>query len=322
MCRKLGHRNCKALREAKRVEWENKGLTADELKLLGTLGSVLSGLALAGTCAKRPGTCAEWSGTCWHLRQAAWHLRRAAWHLRRAAWHLRRVVCGTCWHLRQAAWHLRRVLASLDASTHKRPVLDGSKVPVAAHSISRVQQRYSVCCVLHHKSQRLALPRNGVWNRARAVRLPAASGGSAYGAAQRWRPFNMRSANPAATVDMHALWEERTAYFQRTRGKEGVDLLRSAEKNYADSQKRYHADSQKRYYTPTHKRGTVLRRLTKEVVLARVGPGGESARESHRRVLRGQTPGQSATRPSLQAAGQVAPCCVRQPPWSRSPRHS
>ena len=51
-------------------------------------------------------------------------------------------------------------------------------------------------------------------------------------------PFNMRSANPAATVDMHALWEEEEAYFQRTRGKEGVDLLRSAEKNYADSQKR------------------------------------------------------------------------------------
>ena len=49
LCRKLGHRNCKALREAKVVRWWNKDLTADELKLLGTLGSVLpalEGLAL------------------------------------------------------------------------------------------------------------------------------------------------------------------------------------------------------------------------------------------------------------------------------------
>ena len=44
LCRKLGHRNCKALREAKVVYWHNKGLTADELKLLGTLGSVLPAL--------------------------------------------------------------------------------------------------------------------------------------------------------------------------------------------------------------------------------------------------------------------------------------
>ena len=44
LCRKLGHRNCKALREAKAVSWWNKGLTADELKLLGTLGSVLPAL--------------------------------------------------------------------------------------------------------------------------------------------------------------------------------------------------------------------------------------------------------------------------------------
>jgi len=42
--RKLGHRNCKELREAKMVCWYNKGLTADELKLLGTLGSVLPAL--------------------------------------------------------------------------------------------------------------------------------------------------------------------------------------------------------------------------------------------------------------------------------------
>ena len=40
LCRKLGHRNCKALREATAVNWCNKSLTADELKLLGTLGSV------------------------------------------------------------------------------------------------------------------------------------------------------------------------------------------------------------------------------------------------------------------------------------------
>ena len=44
LCRKLGHRNCKALREAKTVQWVGKGLTADELKLLGTLGSVLPAL--------------------------------------------------------------------------------------------------------------------------------------------------------------------------------------------------------------------------------------------------------------------------------------
>ena len=44
LCLKLGHRNCKALREAKGVRLFNKGLTADELKLLGTLGSVLPAL--------------------------------------------------------------------------------------------------------------------------------------------------------------------------------------------------------------------------------------------------------------------------------------
>ena len=41
LCCKLGHRNCKALREAKEVYWYRKCLTVDELKLLGTLGSVL-----------------------------------------------------------------------------------------------------------------------------------------------------------------------------------------------------------------------------------------------------------------------------------------
>ena len=44
LCRKLGHRDCKELREAKVVRWCNKGLTANELKLLGTLGSVLPAL--------------------------------------------------------------------------------------------------------------------------------------------------------------------------------------------------------------------------------------------------------------------------------------
>ena len=44
LCGKLGHRNCKALREAKIVIWSHKRLTAGELKLLGTLGSVLPAL--------------------------------------------------------------------------------------------------------------------------------------------------------------------------------------------------------------------------------------------------------------------------------------
>ena len=44
LCRKLGHRNCKELREAKWVDWWYNGLTADELKLLGTLGTVLPAL--------------------------------------------------------------------------------------------------------------------------------------------------------------------------------------------------------------------------------------------------------------------------------------
>ena len=44
LCRKLGHRNCKELREAKEVRWCNQGLTADEMTLLGTLGSVLPAL--------------------------------------------------------------------------------------------------------------------------------------------------------------------------------------------------------------------------------------------------------------------------------------
>ena len=50
LCRKLGHRNCKELREAKEVCWCHKGLTADELKLLGTLGSVLPALERLDLC--------------------------------------------------------------------------------------------------------------------------------------------------------------------------------------------------------------------------------------------------------------------------------
>ena len=41
LCLKVGLRSCKELREAKEFHWVNMGLTADELALLGTLGSVL-----------------------------------------------------------------------------------------------------------------------------------------------------------------------------------------------------------------------------------------------------------------------------------------
>ena len=44
LCRKVGLRSCKALREAKDVDWLNRGLTAADLTLLGTLGSVLPAL--------------------------------------------------------------------------------------------------------------------------------------------------------------------------------------------------------------------------------------------------------------------------------------
>ena len=42
--RKAGKRSCKELREAKKVEWHRKGLSSDDLALLGTLGSVLPAL--------------------------------------------------------------------------------------------------------------------------------------------------------------------------------------------------------------------------------------------------------------------------------------
>ena len=41
---KLGLRSCKELREAKKVNWYNKGLTVADLTMLGTLGSVLPAL--------------------------------------------------------------------------------------------------------------------------------------------------------------------------------------------------------------------------------------------------------------------------------------
>jgi len=50
LCRKLGHQNCKALREAKEVRCRGKGLNADELKRLGTLESVLPALETLTLC--------------------------------------------------------------------------------------------------------------------------------------------------------------------------------------------------------------------------------------------------------------------------------
>ena len=44
LCLKMGLRSCKELREAKHVDWCNKALTATDLALLSTLGSVLSAL--------------------------------------------------------------------------------------------------------------------------------------------------------------------------------------------------------------------------------------------------------------------------------------
>eukprot|EP00964_Phaeocystis_antarctica_P087110 scaffold55232_cov63-Phaeocystis_antarctica.AAC.3 len=44
LCLKVGLRSCKELREAKAVEWYEKGLTATDLATLGTLGSVLPAL--------------------------------------------------------------------------------------------------------------------------------------------------------------------------------------------------------------------------------------------------------------------------------------
>ena len=46
LCRKVGMRSCKELREAKDAEWGDRGLTAADLATLGTLGSVLPALEL------------------------------------------------------------------------------------------------------------------------------------------------------------------------------------------------------------------------------------------------------------------------------------
>ena len=50
MCLKVGMRSCKELREAKEVYWGGKGLTAADLALLGTLGSVLPALEMLDLC--------------------------------------------------------------------------------------------------------------------------------------------------------------------------------------------------------------------------------------------------------------------------------
>jgi len=44
LCHKVGMRSCKELREAKRIAWFNKGLSAADLATLGKLGSVLPAL--------------------------------------------------------------------------------------------------------------------------------------------------------------------------------------------------------------------------------------------------------------------------------------
>ena len=44
LCRKLGLQSCKALREAKELNWFKKGLAVADLALLGTLGSALPAL--------------------------------------------------------------------------------------------------------------------------------------------------------------------------------------------------------------------------------------------------------------------------------------
>tara|TARA_B100000795_G_scaffold11873_1_gene8188 strand:+ start:317 stop:1612 length:1296 start_codon:yes stop_codon:yes gene_type:complete len=46
LCRKMGMRSCKQLREATMVNWQGKDLSAADLTTLGTLGSVLSALVV------------------------------------------------------------------------------------------------------------------------------------------------------------------------------------------------------------------------------------------------------------------------------------
>ena len=55
LCRKLGLRSCKELREAKYVEWYNKGLTTADFATLGSLGSVLPALEVLCLCERSAG---------------------------------------------------------------------------------------------------------------------------------------------------------------------------------------------------------------------------------------------------------------------------
>ena len=55
LCRKLGLRSCKELREAKHVECYNKGLTTADFATLGSLGSVLPALEVLCLCERSAG---------------------------------------------------------------------------------------------------------------------------------------------------------------------------------------------------------------------------------------------------------------------------
>ena len=50
LCRKVGKRSCKELREAKTIDCFRKGLSSAELATLGTLGSVLPALETLHLC--------------------------------------------------------------------------------------------------------------------------------------------------------------------------------------------------------------------------------------------------------------------------------
>jgi len=50
LCVKMGMRSCKELREVRWVQWQDKGLSADDLATLGTLGSVLPALEYLILC--------------------------------------------------------------------------------------------------------------------------------------------------------------------------------------------------------------------------------------------------------------------------------
>ena len=63
LCLKMGMLSCKELREAREVEWEDKGLTAADLATLGTLGSVLPALETL-VLAESSATAAGPDGVC------------------------------------------------------------------------------------------------------------------------------------------------------------------------------------------------------------------------------------------------------------------